>query len=126
MKGLDFTLGLAQFGGGREAFADGLTIDLAGQTEVGAVSRLTRLMTMAVLFTAAATDCGDGTAAQITQLQDVRQNAGALLFEGGERIRQRAPPILTYIYVRIITPKKENSQFPLCGSRTPVGSSNSV
>src|SRR5664280_3632500 len=120
MKGLHLALGLAKFGGGREAFADGLAIDFAGQTEVGAVSRLARLMTMAVWFTAAAIDSGDGTTAQITQLQNLSENAGALVFQGGERLRQRAPPILTYTYVRIITPKKENSQVPLCESRTQL------
>src|SRR4051794_30764763 len=77
-------------------------------------------MTMAVRFTATAIDCGDGAAAQITQLQDLIQNAGALLFEGGQGLGQKAPPILTYTYVRIISPKREiaNSLFV---SRAPSG-----
>jgi hypothetical protein len=39
-------------------------------------------MTMAVWFTAATINGGDGATAQITQLDDLGQNAGALLFEG--------------------------------------------
>jgi hypothetical protein len=46
------------------------------------------------------------------------ENAGTLLFEGGEGVRQMEPPILTYTYVRIIATKKENCQLPPCGSRT--------
>src|ERR1700690_516911 len=98
MKCLHLALGLAKFGGGGEAFADRLAIDFARQTEVGAVARLVRLMTMAVWFTATTIDCGDGSAAQITQLQDMGQYAGAQMFEGGQRLRQGVPPILTYIY----------------------------
>jgi hypothetical protein len=48
------------------------------------------------------------------------ENAGTLLFEGGEGVRQMEPPILTYAYVRIIPTKKENCQLPPCGSRTPL------
>jgi len=109
MEGLHLALGLAKFGGGGEAFTDGLTVDFAGQTEVGAVSRLARLMTMAVWFTAAAIDCGDGSAAQITQLQDLIQNAGALLFEGGERLRQRAPSCPN-VYIRSDYTSKKGKQ----------------
>jgi len=76
MKCLHLALGLAQFGGGREAFAHSLTVDFAGQAEVGAVARLARLMTMAVRFTATTMNCRDGAAAQITRLQDLGQNAG--------------------------------------------------
>src|ERR1019366_5094002 len=87
--------------------------------EVGAVGRLVRLMTMAVGFTATSVDCGDRTAAKITQLQDLRQYPGALLFEGGEGLRQRAPPILPSTYVRIIPAKKTNCEIPPCMSHTP-------
>ena len=65
-------------------------------------------MAMAVWFSTTAVDGGDTAATNITQLQDLHQDAGALLFEGGEGLRQRAPSILTYTYVRIIPPKKEN------------------
>ena len=119
MKGLHFPLGLAQFGGRREGLTDGLAVDLARQTEVGAVSGLVGLMTMAVGFSAAAVDGGDGATAKIAQLQKLGQDAGTLLFQGGEGLGQRAPPILTYLYVRIIPAKKENCQILLSVSRTP-------
>ena len=119
MKCLHLTLRLAQFRGGRKALADGLSVDLASQTEVGAVTGLVRPMTMAVWFSATAVDGGDGAAAKITQLQDLRQDAGALLFEGGEGLRQRAPPILTYTYVRII-PRKKKTAESLLVCRAPI------
>ena len=72
------------------------------------MARLVGLMTMAVWLSATAVDSGYGAAAKITQLQDLGQNAGALLFEGDEGIKQKTPPIRTYQYVRIIAPKKEN------------------
>jgi hypothetical protein len=118
MKGLHLTLRLAEFGGGREAFAYGLALDLAGQTEVGAVARLVGLMTMAVWFSATAMDSGDGAAAKITQLQELTEQSGTMLFEGGEGVRQKGPPIRTYIYVRIITTKKKTAKSALYVSRT--------
>ena len=118
MKSLHLTLGLTQFHSRREGFADGLSVDLASQTEVRAVTWVVGLMTMTVGLSATAVNGGDGAATKIAQFQDLDEDTGALLFEGGEGIRQRAPPILTYTYVRIITTKKENCQTPPCGSHT--------
>ena len=81
MECLYFPLRLAQFRRGGETLADGLSVDLASQPEIGAVTGLVRLMTMTIRFSATTVDCGDGAAAKITQLQDLHQNAGALLFE---------------------------------------------
>jgi hypothetical protein len=81
MECLHFALRLAQVCGGGETFADGLSVDLASQPEVGAVTGLVRLMTAAIWLSATTADCGDGATAKITQLQDLHQNAGALLFE---------------------------------------------
>ena len=92
---LHLALRLAQFDRRRETLADSLAIDFAGQTEVGAVARLVRLVTMAAWLSTTAVDRGDGTATKITQLQDLGQDARALLFESGEGIRQRAPLFLT-------------------------------
>ena len=75
-------------------------------------------MTMTVWFSAATVDGCDGAAAKITQLQHPHEDAGTLLFESGEGVRQRAPPILTYIYVRIISTKKENCRITPYGSPT--------
>lgn len=75
-------------------------------------------MTMTVWFSAATVDGCDGAAAKITQLQDLRQDAGALLFELGEGIRQGVPILLTYTYVRSIAPKKEIRQILPCMSHT--------
>src|SRR5271169_5056953 len=75
-------------------------------------------MTMAAWFSAAAVDGRDGAAAKITQLQDLGQDARALLFQGGEGMRQRAPPFRTYTYVRIIATKKGTCHISLCESRT--------
>jgi hypothetical protein len=47
------------------------------------VTGLVRLMTPAIWLSATAFDCSDGATAEITQSQDLHQNAGALLFEGG-------------------------------------------
>jgi len=99
MKSLHLTLGLTQFHSRREGFADGLSVDLASQTEIGSVTGLVELMTTTVWLSATAANSGDGAATKITQFQDLREDAGALLFEGGEGVRQRAPPIPN-VYIR--------------------------
>jgi hypothetical protein len=68
------------------------------------------LMTATIGFSTTAFDRSNGAATEIAQLKNPRQDVGAVLFKGVQRIRQRGPPILTYIYVRIISPKKENCQ----------------
>src|SRR5665213_1720877 len=118
MKSLHFTLRFTQFHRGREGFADGPSVDLASQTEVRAVTGLAGQMTTTVWLSATTVDGGDGAAAKIAQLQDLHEDAGALLFEGGEGVRQKAPPILTYTYVRIILAKKEKCRIIPCGSHT--------
>ncbi len=116
MKGIYLVLRLALFHRGREAFADGLSVDLTGQTEVGAVTGLVGLMTTTVWLSATTLNGSDGATAKITQFQNLHEDAGTLLFEGNEGVRQRAPPILTYTYVRIIPAKKENCKISPCVS----------
>jgi hypothetical protein len=86
-ESLHLTLRLTQLHSGRKGFADGLSVDLASQTEVRAVTGLVGLMTTTVWLSATAVDGGDGAAAKITQFQDLDENAGTLLFEGGEGVR---------------------------------------
>ena len=66
MKSLDLTLRLTQFHGGGEGFADGLSFDLASQTEVRAVAELIGLMAMTVWLSATAVDGSDRAAAKIS------------------------------------------------------------
>ena len=42
-------------------------------------------------LSATAVDGSDGAARKIAQFQDLHRNAGTLLFEGGEGVRQKAP-----------------------------------
>ena len=120
VEGIDLTLGLLQLGAGRKGFAYGLTVHLARQAVVGAVTGLTGLMTAAVRLAAAPAHRCDRTAAKIAQLQDLSQNSGSLLFQDRKRSRQGAPLILTYRYVRIhATPKINPQIFPFM-SRTPL------
>jgi len=65
------------------------------------VTRLAGLMTMAIRFSTTALDGGDGATAKVTEMENLRQDLGTLLFEGGEGIGQGAPPIRTYSSVRI-------------------------
>ena len=81
MKSLYLSLRLAQFCGRGKALADGLTIDLAGQTEVRSVAGLVGLMTMTVGLSTATVDRRNGTATKITDLQNLGQDAGAVLLE---------------------------------------------
>jgi hypothetical protein len=64
-------------------------------------------MTTAFRFPTATTDGRNGTAAEITEIEDAGQNGAPLVFERNERVWQVAPPILTYHYVRNIATKKE-------------------
>jgi hypothetical protein len=52
------------------------------------MSGLIRLVTVAIGLTAASLDGGDAAAAEIAQIQNLRENVGALPFEGVEGIRQ--------------------------------------
>ena len=92
MKGLHLALRFAEFGRRSEALAKGLSIDLAGQTEIGSMTWLARLVTVTVWFTTTALNGCDGSTAEIAQLQDLRQDGGTLLLEARDGIRQRAPP----------------------------------
>ena len=116
MKSLHLALRLTQFHRRGEALADGLAVDLARQTEVRTVSGLVGLMTTTGWLSATTADGCDGAGAKITQFQDLHENAGTLLFEGREGVRQEASPILTYAYVRIIPAKKETRPISPCGS----------
>ena len=110
MKCFHFALSLAQLDRRGETFANRLSIYLAGQAKVRAVTRLAWLMTATIGFSTTAFDRSNGAATEIAQLKNSRQDVGAVLFKGVQRVRQRGPPVLTYIYVRIISPKKENCQ----------------
>jgi hypothetical protein len=88
MKCLHLTLRFAQLGCRTKSLADGFSVHLPGQTEVGTVAGLIGLVTMAVGLTAAALDGGDGAAAEIAQIHNLRENFQALPFEGVEGIGQ--------------------------------------
>ena len=93
MEPIHLALRFAQYGRGGEAFADGFSVFLASQAEVRTVAGLAGLMTMAIRFSTTALDGGDGATAKVTEMENLRQNLGTLLFEGGEGIGQGAPPI---------------------------------
>ena len=101
VKSSNLVFGFAQSGRCSEGLAHRLALDFASQTVVGAVAWLARLMTATARLTALAGNRGDRAAAKITKLHNLAQNGGSLLFEIGKRLRQKAPPILTYQYVRI-------------------------
>lgn len=84
MKCIYLTLRFAQFSGRREALTDRLSVDLASQPEVWAMTGVVKLMTMAVWLSTAAIDRGNGATSKITQLQDLHQNGGTLLFQSFE------------------------------------------
>lgn len=98
MKCIHLTLRLPQFQCRGECLADGLSVDLARQTEIGAVTGLAGLMTTTVRLSATAMDRGNRAAAKIAQLQDLHEDAGTLLFEGGERVGQGAS--IPNVYIR--------------------------
>src|SRR5215472_18258768 len=76
------------------------------------MARMAGSMTVAIGFSAATIDGGDGAAPKVTQLKNLDQDVRTLLFQSGEGVWQRAPPIRTYAYVRIIAPKKESRKAP--------------
>ena len=86
VKGLDFTLRLAQLCGRGEGFTDRFPLHFPREPEVGTMARLVWLMTTAPRFPTTAADGRDGTTAKITQIDDMRQNGAALLFERNQRL----------------------------------------
>lgn len=90
MERLHLTLRLAQFHIGREGLADRFPLNLASEAEVRAMAGLAGLMTTTVRLSATTVDSRNGATAKITQFQDLHEDAGALLFEGGEGVRQGA------------------------------------
>ena len=120
MERFHLALCLAELCGGGKAFADGLSIHLARQTEVWSMTGLVWLMTAAIGFSTAALDRRNRTTAEIAQRQDLGQNAGALLFESGERIGQRAPPLYPNVSIRKEqSPKKKKPAEPVRACRAP-------
>src|SRR5579871_1241585 len=91
MKRFHLALSLVQFRCRGEAFADRLAAHFAGQTEVGAVASMTGPMTMAIGFSAASIDGGDGAAPKVAQLKNAQQDVRTLLFQSAEGVWQRAP-----------------------------------
>jgi hypothetical protein len=92
MVGIHFAFCFAEFGRSGKGFSDGLAFYLAGQTIVGAMSRLVGLMTTAVGFAASATGGGDRSAAKIGQAQHLLQDGIALTFQIAEGIGHGASP----------------------------------
>ena len=83
------------------------------------MARMPGLVTMAVRFTTATADRGDRAGAKIAQLRDVGEDPGSLAFQIREGIGHAGLHILTYIYVRITTTKKEATQTITFLSHTP-------
>ena len=78
MEGLDLTLGFAQNDRGRERFTDGLALDLSGQAVVRTVAGLIGLMASTIRFSASTADGGDGSTAEIAEVENAGQNSGSL------------------------------------------------
>ena len=90
---VDLALGLAAMGGRNEGLADAFPVDLPCQTVVGTMGGLAGLMAAASRFAAAAADGGDGSATEVTQIEDTREDSGPLTLERGDGIRHGAPPM---------------------------------
>jgi hypothetical protein len=84
MEGIYFRLGLAQFGWRRKGFGDRLATLFAGETVVGSMSGITGLVTAAVWLAAFAAGRGNGTAAKVTEREDLTENGIPLLQERRE------------------------------------------
>ena len=79
--GLHLALRLVQFGRRGKGLGDGLSLHLAGQANVGAVSGLVGLMASAVRFAAGAAGGGNGSAAKVGEAQHLLEDGAALLFQ---------------------------------------------
>src|SRR5215469_8681588 len=71
---LDFSLRLLDRRRSRQRFRDGLAIDLIGQPEIGAVTRLAGLMTATVRLPAPTRRAGYAAGAKIAELRDALSN----------------------------------------------------
>ena len=90
---VDLALRLAALGRRSEGFTHGLAVDLPCEAEVWAMSRLAGLMAAAVGFAAATADGADRSTAEVSQVDDLRQDGTSLTFERGEGLGHGAPPI---------------------------------
>jgi hypothetical protein len=107
VEGFHLVLGLLQFGGARESLGNGLSFYFSRKPEIRAMTGLIGLMAATVGLSAATANGRNRATAKVTQLQDLAKNRGPPLFESGEGIWHRAPPLLTYHYVRILATEKE-------------------
>ena len=82
------------------------------------MTRLAGLMTMAIRFSTTALDGGDGATAKVTEMENLRQDLGTLLFEGGEGIGQGAASNPNVFIRSDYSAKKENIQILTSMSRT--------
>ncbi len=76
-----FPLGFALSGGARKTFRDGLPSDLVGEPQVRPMARILFVMAVAVRIIAAPSGAGDGTATQIAQFAEFRDQIVAMGFQ---------------------------------------------
>jgi hypothetical protein len=79
MEGFHFRLRLAQFGWRGKSFGYRLAALFASQTVVGPMSGTIGLVTVTVRLAASAAGSGDGTAAKVTERENLTENGIALL-----------------------------------------------
>jgi hypothetical protein len=76
----DLLLGFSLVRRASEALGDSLALDLIGKPQVRLMAGVTRGMAMAVGIAATTSRTRDGTAAQVAQLADLRDQIAALGF----------------------------------------------
>src|SRR4029077_19535975 len=77
---LHFSLGFLHRRRSGQCFRDGLAIDLIGESEIRAVTRLTRLMAVTLWFTASTRGGGDAAGAKVAELGNAMSNQFTSLF----------------------------------------------
>jgi len=77
---LHFSLGLLDRRRGGQRFRDGLTIDLIGEPEMGAVTRLTGLMAVTLWLTAPTRGARNAAGAKVAELCNALSNQFTSLF----------------------------------------------
>jgi hypothetical protein len=75
-----FSLGLLDRRRSGQCFRDGLAINLIGEPEIGAVTRLTGLMAATLWFTAATRGGGDAARAKVAELGNALSKQFTSLF----------------------------------------------
>ena len=108
-----------------QSLGDGFTIHFVGESKMGPVCRLARLVAATACFATTTGSARDGTWAKIAELSDLLSNSRALMLHFGDGIwHEKGPPFPSVYHTQGNRPPKKKPTPPSLLGRAPRGHRN--